>query len=225
MKSIKVLLAGFCVYFLMATLHACGGHGQIDLTSSATSGGHGGAAASAAHVAAAGSGGHAGAGGAGIIPDAMADESGSRIKIMWVVGADGSKVFDGLYDSQRSESCYWSPYYDSSIRCMPLPGVGQIVATSLYSDSACTTALYGRVSPPCPTPPKYAYTSELLMCVGITSTKIFHVGQSISAPPTVYTMAGSCQLYGPAPSNYEFYELGSQIPASDFASATITTDP
>ena len=55
------------------------------------------------------------------IPDAAAQAatSGTRLKASYYVGADGSKEFIGLYDSQLGVNCSFYSASDGTSRCMP----------------------------------------------------------------------------------------------------------
>src|SRR5262245_16640517 len=86
----------------------------------------------------AGSGGTEPRGSGGADADAGATSGavpGSRIKMRWYVGDDGSRQLAGAYDSEREESCTWQLASDGQVRCLP-----QITAWGRYwADSECST--------------------------------------------------------------------------------------
>ena len=59
--------------------------------------------------------------------------SGSRIRAVFIVGTDGSKMFRSWWDRQRKEACNWTPLSDGSYRCLPATGYA-----GMFADDACT---------------------------------------------------------------------------------------
>src|SRR5262245_6603817 len=53
------------------------------------------------------------------MPDARADESGSRIKARYYAGEDGSRAAAGLWDSQLQVTCFYVTANDGTLRCLP----------------------------------------------------------------------------------------------------------
>ena len=182
------------------------------------------------------------------VPAAQADstQSGSRLKAIYFVGADGSKqpVFNQWYDSQRREHCMFTSHADGNYYCLP---VGT-EASGMFSDAGCTQPLVAVVSG-CAAPTTartYATTSSCAMSVSVlpivsqvapewsyqltgnagTSavvSRISQVGPLFTGAP--YSGTPSSCNKATAPSGYyALHSLGAEIPASSFVSATVQTD-
>jgi hypothetical protein len=59
--------------------------------------------------------------------------SGTRIKVRWYVGPEGTRVFDSMYDSMLNTRCSWGTTSDGKVRCLPMGASGLIAA----SDPSC----------------------------------------------------------------------------------------
>jgi hypothetical protein len=171
----------------------------------------------------AGSGGHAGHGGhggSGIVPDADADESGSRLQLLVVQGTDGSQVSQGFFmDTQRHERCSFQLVGVSSYACLPVDGIAQ-QALGYYGDSGCSQPIATYAST-CsgPTP---LYVQSFVPC-GISLSQI---NGAISG--NVYAGSpASCTAVSPTQQSQlgigPFYHVGATVPASSFVAGTITT--
>lgn len=71
------------------------------------------------------------------VPMTLADsyKSGTRLKIRYFAGSDGSKVFAGITDATRNESCTMGvKASDGLLRCLP----SYTLAASTFVDSSCT---------------------------------------------------------------------------------------
>lgn len=65
--------------------------------------------------------------------------SGSRLKARTRTGEDGSKAFEGWYDSQLDTMCSYGTAADGKERCLPtVETAGQI----LYTDPQCATPVF-----------------------------------------------------------------------------------
>ena len=153
------------------------------------------------------------------VPTASADstQSGSRLKAMYNVGSDGSKVFASLHDSQLNVDCSFGGASDGSTRCLPS---GAQVGGEFFSDPQCSQALGFVGSQGCVTP-VYAVQYETICRISI---KIFPVTGTFNG--SVYTgNATSCTAYSPAVvSSYSFYNLGPEVSPSSFVQATLQAD-
>ena len=118
-KEVGKMLAGsVAIYMIMAACSAAGGP-QAFLSGDADASGS--------------SGGTKGDGSGGVldaltdpISEASADpsQSGTRLKLKYYAGADGSKLSAGLHDSQLNVDCYYSyPMSDGTLRCVPNEGL------------------------------------------------------------------------------------------------------
>lgn len=242
MKALRLFLGSVIVYLLVATLHACnptmpgstasgsGGHGGSFLPHSSSSG-HGGSTASAGGKGAGGAvasgGGHAGAGGImNPVPDAEAEESGSRIKAIRIVGADGSKEFAGWYDKQLDTRCGFYMMTDGVIHCVPWYGG----ITGLYVDASCSVEAVLLPSDPTCAQPKYAIRYDVVTtCHAFdiranTVYRAYNIGQK-SSSSVFYGKSGTMCLQSVPQPGYDPYVLGAEEPPSSFVAASLVTDP
>jgi hypothetical protein len=221
MKTIRVFLSGVAVYFLVAILHACGGSTPAQVAATSSGAGGNGGAPDWAQTATTSSG-KGGAGGLiNPVPDAEA-ESGSRIKVQWLTGEDGSKQFAGFYDSVRSESCLYYPMSDGKRHCAPfgLAGYGLGV---YYADAACAMSLaYVHVSS-CPANYAYASSHENQSCGALPTWRIYTLGAKV-VPAMMYQKSGAnCNMVN-VPADYEFRVPGPEMQPSLFVAASLVTD-
>jgi len=230
------LLGSAVVYVAMAACSA--GSGGPSGTKPSGTGGHG----STGPVAAAGGGmggtgsttdGTSGTGSAGTdsglidaltdpVPIANADPTdGTRLKATYRTGEDGSKEYvPGIwYDSSRSEECSFTTAGDGKQRCLPAGATGGV-----YSDSGCTKQIVP-VPAGCSSP-GYAITADTSnMCTANgAATHVWTLGSSVT-PAALYVMSGTtCYAAGPAGSQYTYYNVGSEVPATSFVAAAAGHD-
>jgi hypothetical protein len=71
------------------------------------------------------------------VPGASADpyQSGSRLEANYYAGADGSKQFMTMHDTQLNVDCAFQGAADGVLRCIP---TGQGIFVGYYADSGCT---------------------------------------------------------------------------------------
>ncbi len=256
-KAAKMLVGSMVVYVVMAACAASNNVGQL-------AGGDDGGPTTSGDVLA-GSMGDVSAGAAGDgtavsdvslldvaseIVDAVTDpvseakaqqQSGTRLKANWLVGADGSRQFVSWHDSQVGADCTFVPAADSTVRCLPsTPGAGG----PFYADPACSQTLGAKQTAYCanlgaPTVITLPDTTQ-----GITCTV---AGGYIGYPSHVYPVQSAYAVQttdGGANINafqksatncialpslystlYNFYNLGAEMAASQFVQATVQTDP
>jgi hypothetical protein len=161
----------------------------------------GGAAEHLAHHVGAGGAGGAGSSskvssgkGAGVgagMPEAYADESGTRLKANYVTGADGSRHYLGtFYDSQRAEDCDFQVMSDGSFLCLPTVGVADMFYYA-YPDSNCIQSQKFQRIPPfdataacgATAAPRYYVETDATQCV----SNIY----SVKSVPTCYQQNGT----------------------------------
>ena len=113
----------------------------------------------------------------GVIPNANADESGSRLRANYVEGSDGSKHFLGtFYDTQRGEDCAFAETADGLYLCLPTVGIGATISTALlFEDAQCTQGgskrvLYGQSCTEKSPSPLYTIERDSLACIAAVST-------------------------------------------------------
>lgn len=150
------------------------------------------------------------------VPNAMADDwykPGSRLKLRYYDGADGTKQFLGWRDSMRNEDCGFSKHADGTVRCMP---AAQSTATYYHSGSPCTAAnLLGAVLKAAPAP-SYISRSEN------NGTRIFIAGAALTGQ--LYQNLGGCTPIT-TPETLDFYAVGAEVPAASFVQATEKVAP
>mgnify|MGYP001613324065 CR=1 FL=1 len=226
--GIRFCAGSSAVYLLVAVLHACSGSAPKPLAGGA--GGSGGAGVSAGVGGASGTskGGSGGSTGSltDPVPEANAEESGSRLKAQRYVGEDGTKQFAGWWDSLRQESCTFIKLKDGMVHCAPVLGskgsvyVGTI---SYYSDPTCSNpALVYAVNTCEPSPKVAIVTPPGDQCTGYYDH--YEVGGSTTSLYSKQPITGS---WGSTtiPMGYVAATLGSKIPPSAFVAATTVTDP
>jgi len=133
------------------------------------------------------------------------NQSGSRLKVMFIEGADGSRESVGtFFDSTRKEECVFARHASGGRRCIPLAAVG----VAPYSTSAGCTDRLAYVEP------KGAAPKYLMSFDGgyrIYAAGAVHMGSVYSANPS------SCQEMSREPAfPGTFYTVGAEIPPSEF---------
>jgi hypothetical protein len=160
------------------------------------------------------------------VPDARADpQSGSRLKAIYYLGADGSKLqLAQWYDSQRGENCMFGMAADGNYRCLPSSAA---YPASLFADAGCTQPLVEAYSGPGCAAPTSARAPSVSTgvstgCAATPGSPVYQIGSLFTGTP--YSGTPSSCNKATAPSGYALYSLGAEIPASSFVSATIQTD-
>lgn len=155
------------------------------------------------------------------VPPANAEPApGSRLKPRYRLGDDGAKEFlaGSWWDAQRGEECSFGPAADGKIRCLP-------AATDFryYADASCTTPMV-LLQGAC-TPPKYGLSTTDAACgLDPGASHIYSIGAA-TTPAMIYGKSGaSCFAIGPASSDYQYYTVGAEVPASSFVASTIGHD-
>jgi hypothetical protein len=145
--------------------------------------------------------------------------SGSRLKVKYLSGADGSKVQRGLYDTLLQIDCYFSVAADGSQRCLPV-GMSSIY----FSDAACTQRMaYGTKG--C-APPKYATFTVVTSACPSNMTHIATLGGQISPAKNYYFNGSICQDAGATVLGaFDYYSVGAEIPPSSFVAGTEMQEP
>lgn len=224
-NSIKIFFGSIGTYLLVAVLHAC--VAPAGTPSRLTgSGGAGGAAtqmtgtgANSSHASGTDSSGSV----INPVPDAHADESGTRIKVQWAVGEDGFRSALSLWDSTLSTRCGMARTDDGGLHCVPFAALFTKTADA-FSDAACTKAI--RIASGC----LGNFASDKSTYVGSCQDAqfILAIGTVYPVSPraaAVYVKSGGSCVLWPAPNGGGFGDLGSPMPISDFVSISITTDP
>ena len=162
------------------------------------------------------------------VPDASAggDGSGSRLKVKYLAGEDGSGLIVGMFDSQLQTDCYFYPAGDGVTRCLPVTQ-----ATLVYADAACTKqiGLMWAYAGCAITAPKYTAEAKGVVCGTSSQLSIRPVVSELSPQPSVYynkTSSGSCASQSLSPTIvYKFFDLGAELPPSSFVGASLQIQP
>jgi hypothetical protein len=161
------------------------------------------------------------------VPDALADSSGSgsRLKLQYYVGTDGSKVPAGVLDSMLATTCVYNTAADGTTRCLP-PGSD---ASAAYADSACTTPL-ATVPKGCAAT-KYALRTIPTKgtCETAQPIHVYGLGAAFTPGMDVYESGGSgggCVAISSMALTtiYDLYSVGAELPPSTFVQATRQTE-
>jgi hypothetical protein len=229
MKTIRVFLSGVAVYFLVAILHACGDSApaQVAATSSGAGGEHGtggaGGAKPSTSIAASGSGMGGFGGMMNPVPDADANESGTRLKVKYMAGGDGSKSFFALYDSLLKENCSYVTMTDGTSRCAPT-GILELASSKTFLESTCSTQVVLVNPTACGGVPGYLRGTSDSCNGGPYIYKVFPIGAIVPGTIVYYLAGGVCKPQ----SLYVWQEirtLGAEMPPSSFVAGTLTIDP
>lgn len=155
------------------------------------------------------------------VPDALAfPESGSRLKVRTIEGADGSaNVIAGqFYDSELEETCYPGRATDGVTRCLPLGA-----ATTIFSDPSCSDRV-AYAAKGCMGQKFFRWTTTGAVC-GTSDAHLSKVGGLVSPTELYSGTPETCTAVTPAVldiylETYDFYEVGPELPANTFVEIT-----
>jgi len=164
-----------------------------------------------------GSGGGGSGGGGGTFEPEI-DRSGSRLHVRYFTGADGSRQFDGFFDTQRGEVCWFGGDFerasDGKIRCLPLL---TRAAISFFQDAACMQRLVQVIATQCPMA-KYGYIAQTSQCP--RTIAFYPIGAAFSGSTAYYfNGSGQCVVFPSSVASFNLYTVGSEIPPSTFVEA------
>lgn len=149
------------------------------------------------------------------VPDANANESGSRLKARYYVGADGSKQFTFMWhDTQRNEDCTFSRVNGSELRCIP-GGLPRIY----FADAGCTAPLWVTAKAPAAScystsAAKYGTNPDASGCP--TALHIL----TAAAPTMIYSGSPGACIGSAASDALSYFTSGGTIAWSEFVAAT-----
>ena len=102
------------------------------------------------------------------------DESGSRLKLRYYAGDDGSKLAAGMWDTMLQTPCRFLKTMDGSLRCLPTPDGYATTAEStttimangsslaaFFSDPECRVPMVLFYPQTCSPPPKYLLVGDV----------------------------------------------------------------
>jgi hypothetical protein len=238
-KVIKVLAGSIAIYVIMAACSAASG----PQSAASRDGGPAGGSGSGGGAMGDGSGG-ASAMDAPSVLDALTDpvseaaadpnQSGTRLKVQFYAGADGSKLGTGaMFDSQLNVTCYFGEASDGTIRCLPVPSSNTVtIATqNFFSEASCTQALGVALGGACAAPPTVISMSVTNACT--TTTTTYQAGSQFTGTLYQSSSTGCAALSSASQAalvadGFKFYSLGAQIPPPDpsqYVEGTLQTEP
>ena len=234
-EAAKMLAGSIVIYVVMAACAARGGvnpgfsdDGGPEGNNSSGGGSSGGGAGGESNADGSGSG--SGSDGSSVfdaltnpVPGASADpyQSGSRLKANYYAGADGSKQFMTMHDTQLNVDCAFQGAADGVLRCIP---TGQGIFVGYYADSGCTQPIVAQYKG-C-SPPLYAVVPEGSGCALQRMEHVLSVTGAYSGGGMVYLGSTMCSAT-PASAltvSYDLYTTGAEVPASTFVQATVQAD-
>jgi hypothetical protein len=154
------------------------------------------------------------------VTNAEANLSGTRLKVNFISGVDGSQVITGMHDSQRNEDCAFTIAADGVLRCLPSGSY----SVGVYTDAGCAQPIVG-VAKGCTA--TYAIVAAATSCGA--QTHVYTLGPAFTgAKSYALNDDGICVTY-PATgittfeTTLDLYTLGSEVPASSFVQGTLQT--
>jgi hypothetical protein len=180
--------------------------------------------------------------GSGGILDALTDpvgnahagppQSGTRLKVQYYAGSDGSQQVAGMFDSQLNVQCFFSKASDGKTRCLPGPDPNTVTiyTEGYFADASCTQPL-GVSAGQCAPAPNVISVTVATNCPPTTTT--YQAGAQFTGPLYI-TSSSTCTAVPTATqqalvtAGYKFYSLGAQIQPPDptqYVEATLQTEP
>ncbi len=162
------------------------------------------------------------------VPAALADgtKSGTRLKLQFWEGSDGSRQFVQFFDSQLQTPCTVSASsttIDGKVRCLP-----QLAGQLYFSDALCKTPGVYVVDKTLTPQPKVVAVQPGLG--GKSSYQDHYTLKGlVNAPTTAYLDTGAgtdmkgCQAAS-IPASYNYYEVGPPLPPTTFVEMTMKTE-
>jgi hypothetical protein len=153
------------------------------------------------------------------VNNAMAEghKSGTRLKLRFYEGTDGSRQFIDFFDTQLQTNCVVGSATADRTRFRCLPPLGGRV---MYTDTACKQPAFYGVSKTTDPQPKIATQG------GQTAT-YYQLGALSTPPPKLYEgigAIGECIERDPTTDTDNYYALGAPIPETTFVEMTIKNE-
>lgn len=159
--------------------------------------------------------------------------SGTRLKAVYVLGADGSKQVDPnvFWDSQRNEQCTFQTVASGEMYCLPAAQRGTfnelVKDYTIFSDSSCTAPLagiYTREKDACTQQPTAKYLVKVVneacksgLILGIYTPTATRVRNPVYRKSIYNAAVCESTSYGTAD---EVYMVGAEVPLSAFVKGT-----
>lgn len=153
------------------------------------------------------------------IAEAKANESGTRLKARWYVGADGSRQFVNWYDSELGTECYFQDSGDGVLRCLPI-----VRASVHYTDETCSRLLFSSVTSAC---------GETPLTIGAVPVKVsgacapqykYYKPSAKTVPTQVFALSGSECIAQEIDPKLTYWTAGAALPVSSFVAGEIATE-
>lgn len=160
--------------------------------------------------------------GGGSGSDPLADyRSGTRIKMQVLTTPDGAKQFQGWFDTQRNEACFFAQASDGVMRCLPNPA-----PSSLFADSSCSVpaAQVPQATAACT---KYVAASVTFTatCPQMVNYGAIFPASVVNPTPNVFVKSGAACVASTVLSGFVVVAVaGPEIPPSSFQSATLAVE-
>lgn len=170
------------------------------------------------------------------VPKAAADPnaSGTRLKVKYMAGADGSKQSIGLFDATLGVDCAYAYAADAKLRCLPVadsvvdPLFSAVVGLGSYafSDAACTMPLTSTVTVAAP---KYLIATDSTIAlpagVPVAATRVFVAGAVYSGAVYSLTPTACAHATTHLPPGSSYYSAGAEVLPPMFVAGTIMVEP
>jgi hypothetical protein len=165
----------------------------------------------------------------GPVPLALADgtKSGTRLKLRFWEGSDGSRQFIDFFDSQLQTNCQVVAYNktsDGKVRCLPT-----IAGELYYSDAQCMTPALYVVNKAVDPQPKIAAV-DVQPSSGPGFREHYTLKGLINAPASLFRGGkdGPAGTNGcaasPAPTGQNYYDVGPPLAPTSFVEMAIKTE-
>ncbi len=148
------------------------------------------------------------------------ERSGSRIRAMYQVDAEGDRLFHGWYDQTLDRECVWSAGGDP--RCLPA-----FEETAVFLDAQCQQPALerARAVPPQTEPPLPAYLGvRRSPCAERPLLELSALTGAVVAPLFVWSLdasAGTCRGRAADYVTYAYYPTGEPLPPETFVGGEV----
>jgi hypothetical protein len=155
-------------------------------------------------------------GGAGLEPISSMREalSGSRLRVRYVEGDDGSRITAGFYDTARNEPCSFGPAEDGRLRCLPTEDLVTVLP-GVFADPLCSQRL---AVGPCAFP-RYA---RAWSSTCPARSVLFNVAPV--APAALYTVTGGSCVSTPRDPNASYWLITGAAAAEQWIAGAARVD-
>jgi hypothetical protein len=138
--------------------------------------------------------------------------SGSRVRAVFIVGDDGSKMLHSWWDNQRKETCGWRLVQNGDFRCLP----AMAVAGYIFADAACTRLVSSWTLNCQDVPDLLSVTRTETTPCGTTYSETIHT-RGAEWTGDIYVSTGAlCSLATRVPMTV-YHEVGGEATLSMFA--------